>query len=96
MRKSDRVYRSDDFYIGDKQRQVMQKYAFMMQDGNSFQMETSINDSLMVVCNDDFYVCPHCGEMPKAQSETWKTPALILIRKPLRENTSHHGAMPVR
>lgn len=24
-------------------------------------METSINDSLMVVCNDDFYVCPHCG-----------------------------------
>lgn len=61
MRKPDKVYRSDDFYIGDKQRQVMQKYAFITQDGNSFQMETSINDSLMVVCNDDFYVCPHCG-----------------------------------
>lgn len=61
MRKPDKIYRSDDFYIGDKQRQVMKKYAFVMQDGNSFQMETSINDSLMVVCNDDFYVCPHCG-----------------------------------
>lgn len=61
MRKPDKVYRSDDFYIGDKQRQVMKKYAFVMQDGNSLQMETSINDSLMVVCNDDFYVCPHCG-----------------------------------
>ena len=61
MRKPDKSFRSDDFYIGDVQRQVMQKYAFVMKDGNKFQMETSINDSLMVVCNDDFYVCPHCG-----------------------------------
>lgn len=61
MRKPDKVYRSDDFYIGDAQRQIMQKYAFVMKDGNRFQMETSINDSLMVVCNDDFYVCSHCG-----------------------------------
>lgn len=61
MRKPDKVYRSDDFYIGDQQRQVMQKYFFVMKDGNKFQMETSVNDSLMVVCNDDFYVCPHCG-----------------------------------
>lgn len=61
MRKPDKAFRSDDFYIGDAQRQVMQKHAFVMKDGNRFQMETSINDSLMVVCNDDFYVCPHCG-----------------------------------
>ena len=61
MRKPDKAFRSDDFSIGDAQRQVMQKYAFVMKDGNRFQMETSINDSLMVVCNDDFYVCPHCG-----------------------------------
>lgn len=61
MRKPDKAFRSDDFYIGDAQRQIMQKYAFVMKDGNRFQMETSINDSLMVVCNDDFYVCPHCG-----------------------------------
>lgn len=61
MRKPDKVYRSDDFYIGDAQRQIMQKYAFVMKNGNRVQMETSINDSLMVVCNDDFYVCPHCG-----------------------------------
>lgn len=61
MRKPDKAFRSDDFYIGDAQRQIMQKYAFVMKDGSKFQMETSINDSLMVVCNDDFYVCPHCG-----------------------------------
>ena len=61
MRKPDRSYRSDDYYIGDPQRQVVQKRSFVMNDGNSFQLETSENDSLMVVCNDSFYVCPHCG-----------------------------------
>jgi ATP-dependent helicase YprA (DUF1998 family) len=61
MRKPDKSYRSDDYYIGDAQRKDMQKYAFIMSDGNRFQMETSSNDSLMVVCSDDFYVCPHCG-----------------------------------
>lgn len=61
MRKPDKVYRSEDCYIGDKQRKTMQKYSFVMKNGNSLQMETSVNDSLMVVCNDDFYVCPQCG-----------------------------------
>ncbi len=61
MRKPDRIYRSEDFYIGDPQRKTMQKFAYVMQDGNRFQLETSVNDSLMVVCNDDFYVCPQCG-----------------------------------
>lgn len=61
MRKPERSYRSEDFYIGDSQRQVIQKYSFVMDDGNELQMETSINDSLMVICSDDFYVCPHCG-----------------------------------
>ena len=61
MRKPDRVYRSEDYYIGDAQRQIMQQYAFVTESGDQFQMETSVNDSLMVVCNDDFFVCPHCG-----------------------------------
>lgn len=61
MRKPDKIYRSEDYYIGDTQRQIMQKYAFVLEDGNRFQMETSVNDSLMVVCNDNFYVCPRCG-----------------------------------
>ena len=61
MRKPEKIYRSEDCYIGDKQRQTIQKYAFVMWDGSSFQMETSVNDSLMVVCNEDFYVCLNCG-----------------------------------
>ena len=61
MRKPDKIYRSDDVYIGDVQRQVVQKYSFVTNEGNRLLMETSINDSLMVICNDDFYVCPQCG-----------------------------------
>lgn len=68
MRKPDKIYRSDDFYIGDIQRQVMQKYTFIMKNGNKFQMETSVNDSLMVVCNDDCYVCPRCGYSKSMES----------------------------
>ncbi len=72
MRKPDKAFRSEDFYIGDAQRQVMQKYAFVTNGENRFQMETSINDSLMVVCSENFYVCPHCGyaESTKENLET--------------------------
>ena len=41
----------------------MHKYSFVLKDGNKIQIETSINDSLMVVCNDDFYVSPNCGDV---------------------------------
>ena len=61
MRKPEKAFRSEDFYIGDAQRQIMQKYAFVVNGSNKLQMETSVNDSLMVVCSEDFYVCPHCG-----------------------------------
>ena len=61
MRKPEKSYRSDDYYIGDVQRQVIQRYDFVTREGSRLEMDTSVNDSLMVVCNDDFYVCPHCG-----------------------------------
>lgn len=84
MRKPDKAFRSDDFYIGDAQRQVMQKYAFVMKDGNRFQMETSINDSLMVVCNDDFYVCPNCG-YAESTTENMDTQGFNSYQKSLRK-----------
>lgn len=84
MRKPDKAFRSDDFYIGDAQRQVMQKYAFVMKDGSKFQMETSINDSLMVVCNDDFYVCPHCG-YAESTTENLETAGFSSYQKTLNK-----------
>lgn len=61
LRKPDRSYRSDDYYIGDPTRKVMHKKTFRIFDNEKIQMETSANDSLMVVCNDHFYVCDRCG-----------------------------------
>ncbi len=61
LRKPDRSYRSDDYYIGDPTRKIMYKKTFRVFDDEKIQMETSANDSLMVVCNDRFYVCDRCG-----------------------------------
>ena len=68
LRKPDRSYRSDDYYIGDPQRKVMPKKTFRIFDEEKLQMETSTNDSLMVVCNDHFYVCDRCGYAISATS----------------------------
>ena len=61
LRKPDRSFKSEDYYIGDPQRQVMTKKTFLINGKQKIQMETSTNDSLMVVCKDDFFVCETCG-----------------------------------
>jgi len=61
LRKPDRSFKSEDYYIGDPQRQVMTKKTFLIDDKLKIQMETSTNDSLMVVCKDNFFVCEKCG-----------------------------------
>lgn len=68
LRKPDRSYRSDDYYIGDPTRRVMFKKTFRVGCDEKIQMETSANDSLMVVCNDHFYVCDRCGYAISATS----------------------------
>ena len=61
LRKPERSYRSDDYYIGDPTRKEMYKRTFRVAEYEKLQMENSANDSLMVVCNDHFYVCEKCG-----------------------------------
>ncbi len=73
MRKPKKSYRSDDYYIGDVNRQYMSRYIFTLDNGNSFKMETSINDSLMVKCNDDFFVCETCGYSESQTENRGKT-----------------------
>lgn len=68
LRKPDRSYRSEDHYIGDPARQVMNRIAFRIDGGEKLRMETSSSDSLMVVCNDHFYVCSNCGYALSATS----------------------------
>ena len=61
LRKPDHSFKSEDYYIGDTQRQIMKKKTFLINGLRKIQMETSTNDSLMVVCKDDFFVCERCG-----------------------------------
>ena len=61
LRKPDKSFKSEDYYIGDLQRQVMTKKTFLIENKSKIQLETSTNDSLMVVCKDDFFVCEKCG-----------------------------------
>lgn len=61
LRKPDRSFKSEDYYIGDPQRQIMTKKTFLIDGRQKLQMETSTNDSLTVVCKDDFFVCEKCG-----------------------------------
>lgn len=61
LRKPDRAYRSDDYYIGDLHKRFISKYTYRINGDSLIQMETSTNDSLMVVCSDEFFVCNRCG-----------------------------------
>ena len=61
LRKPEHSFKSEDYYIGDPQRKIMIKKTFLIDGSRKLQMETSTNDSLMVVCKDDFFVCERCG-----------------------------------
>ena len=61
LKKPERSFKSEDYYIGDLQRQIMTKKTFLINGLHKIQMETSTNDSLMVVCQDNFFVCDRCG-----------------------------------
>lgn len=70
MHKPKKLYHSEDFYIGDAQRKVINRYFFALTNiqDRKVKIETSINDSLMVVCNEDFYVCEKCGYAESTRS----------------------------
>ena len=61
MTKPSRLYGSEACYIGDPQRHVIDKYNYIVNGSEKIKVETSANDSLMVVCNSAFFVCNKCG-----------------------------------
>ena len=60
IKKPERSFKSEDFYIGDQMRKLIDKKTFTV-GSNVISIESTTNDSLMVVCKDDFWVCQHCG-----------------------------------
>lgn len=60
MRKPERDYKTDDYYVGDVQRNVLEKRKFTVND-MEIELESTSNDSLVVIGKTDFVVCPCCG-----------------------------------
>lgn len=51
---------ADDYYIGDPHRNLIAKQIFEV-NGQALQIESTSNDSLVVIGQTDYKVCPACG-----------------------------------
>lgn len=60
LTQQEKNYRSDDFYIGNKEAKLIEKYHFIFKD-EGINIESTTNDSLLVKSSNSFYVCPKCG-----------------------------------
>lgn len=60
MHRPEHDYKTDDYYIGDSQRNLIKKLRFEV-NGTTLQMESTSNDSLVVVGRTGYKVCQVCG-----------------------------------
>lgn len=60
MHKPERDYKTDDYYIGDPHRNLIAKQTFDV-NGQILQIESTSNDSLVVIGQTGYNVCPICG-----------------------------------
>lgn len=58
MTRPDRIYHSQDSYIGDGKQ--IDEFTYIV-NGKHILLKSSENDSIMVTSNTDFYVCKYCG-----------------------------------
>ena len=60
MHRPEHDYKTDDYYIGDPHRNLISKQTFQV-NGKVLQIESTSNDSLVVIGQTDYKVCPVCG-----------------------------------
>lgn len=60
LRKPEHDYKTDDIYVGDPQRNILQEQAFYAQD-RLLKIASTSNDSLVVVGQTEYQVCRACG-----------------------------------
>ena len=60
MQRPKHDYRTDDYYIGDPHKNLIQKLAFQV-NGQTLVIESTSNDSLVVIGQTPYNVCPVCG-----------------------------------
>ena len=60
LHRPQRDYKTDDYYIGDPQRNLICKLVFQV-NGQSLEVESTSNDSLVVIGQNGYKVCAVCG-----------------------------------
>ncbi|MFI3254696.1 MAG: DEAD/DEAH box helicase [Eubacteriales bacterium] len=60
MRRPERDYKTDDYYIGDSSRMVIDVLGFSVNDKELY-LESTTNDSLVVIGQTEYHVCALCG-----------------------------------
>lgn len=60
LKKPERDYKTDDYYVGDIERNEIKKSRFAIGDFE-LELESTANDSLVVVGKTEVAVCPYCG-----------------------------------
>lgn len=60
LRKPERDYKTDDYYVGDLQRKEIDKIRFEV-NGSVVELESTANDTLAVVGQTQYKVCKVCG-----------------------------------
>ena len=60
MHRPEHDYKTDDYYIGDPHRNLLQEREFTV-NGGTVRIASTTNDALVVVGQTQFHVCPVCG-----------------------------------
>ena len=60
IRRPERDYKTDDYYVGDIQRKQIEKMRFDV-NGQEIELESTANDTMAVVGVTTYSVCPVCG-----------------------------------
>ena len=74
LQKPERGYKTDDYYMGDPFRQMIDKFSFHVSD-NIVHIESTSNDSLVVLTKSNFTVCDLCGyTVSEEEGKVYKLP----------------------
>lgn len=60
IKSQERKFRTEAMYIGDKEANKLNTYQYTF-NGSDVEVESTTNDSLVVISTDYFYVCNKCG-----------------------------------
>lgn len=68
MKRPEREYKSEDYYVGDTFRNQIGKWVFEA-NGHKVEVESTTNDTLAVIVKAEYAVCPVCGYATEGTAE---------------------------